>query len=78
MACKRNYAKGISMCTNVIYRDNHITLYNSDCRDMREILLPLAIVCILKITREEILKSDLESGVKENFLQLLGINTNKE
>lgn len=31
MACKRNYAKGISMCTNVIYRDNHITLYNSDC-----------------------------------------------
>jgi hypothetical protein len=46
--------------------------------DIREILVPLAIVCILKITREEILKSDLESGVKENFLQLLGINTNKE
>ena len=25
------------MCTNVIYRDNHITLYNSDCRDMKEL-----------------------------------------
>jgi len=46
--------------------------------DIREILLPLAIVCIFKITREEILKSDLESGAKKELLNLLGINTNKE
>jgi hypothetical protein len=44
--------------------------------DIREILLTMAIVCVLKITRAEILKSDIESGVKKNLLNLLEINKN--
>jgi hypothetical protein len=44
--------------------------------DIREILAPMAIVCVLKITRAEILKSDIESGVKKNLLNLLEINKN--